>query len=406
MRVLCTAVLSPSHTREALRFARLLADAGHEVHIATEAHLGDIFLDRGFSATACLPDLLDDAMTAGRECEEAVERMQNGTASEESVAFVLAGPHLKGQYRALETVAQRFKPDVILRDGMDVSAVLVAERLGVPHLALPSGAKAYTDPAAVLPHLNRWRATAGLPQRTDPLSMMPYGHLDYLPPSFTFAPHLPTALTYRQPAFADPKAALQTSIADLPLDRPLVYAGIGWALPLFLPSPGGPPPPPGRPDPVAVLRAMVDGLAQVDCRAVVSTSGVPVPDLHPAPHVLVVDSVPQPLLLEEACLFVTHGGYNSVREAIRTGTPMAVLPQLADQPVNAARVAELGLGAEITDPTPAGVASVCRRLLDDTGVRRRARQARLACLALPPVETAVGDVENLVKRHHGPVGDG
>ncbi|OEJ37697.1 hypothetical protein BGK70_05665 [Streptomyces agglomeratus] len=402
MRVLCTSILSPSQTREAIRFARLLSGAGHEVHIATEEHLLGFFLDQGVPATPCLPSLFGDAMTAGEETRDAVGHLRSGAASPDTAALALAGPHLLSQFTALDALAHEFKPDLLLRDAMDVSACLVAEKLAIPQVAMASGAKGFTDPAALLPYLNQWRSTTGLPLQDDPLSLTAHGHLDYLPPSWTFAPPLPPAHAYRQPAFHDPRAKLPSWILGLPTDRPLVYAGIGCALPLFLPAPDGHRPLAGQPDPATVLRSMTEGLSRLDCTAVVSTSGVSVAGLDPAPHVHVVDHVPQPLLLEAVDLFLTHGGYTSVREAISTATPMAVLPRTADQPMNARRVTELGIGGEVTDPTPAGIASTCRRLLDDGSVLRRVKQARLACLALPTVETAVGDLESLVNHHTAP----
>lgn len=402
MRVLCTSILSPSHTREALVFARLLAGAGHEVHIATEEQLLGFFVDQGVPATACLPSLFGDAMTAGQETRDAVKHLQAGAASPGSVALVLAGPHLLGHFDALDAAAHEFKPDLILRDAMDVSACLVAEKLGIPQVAMVSGAKGFTDSTALLPHLNQWRTTVGLPAQDDPLSLTRYGHLDYLPPSCTLAPRLPPAHAYRHPACADPRAKLPSWMLGLPADRPLVYAGIGCPLPLFPPSPDGHQPLPGQPDPATVLRSIIEGLSRLDCTAVVSTSGVTVAGLDPAPHVHVVDSVPQPLMLEAVDLFLTNGSYNSVREAVGTATPMVVLPQLADQPMNARRVTELGIGSEVTDPTASGIASACRRLLEDGSALRQVKQARLASLALPTVETAVDDLESLVNHHATP----
>ncbi|MEU9980191.1 glycosyltransferase [Streptomyces sp. NPDC050856] len=399
MRVLCVSTVPPSHIHETLRFSRLLAEAGHDVLIATEEHLLGAFLDDGLAATACLPSLFEDALAAGEETHRAARLLRTGRVTFESAARVLAGPHMGGQLQALAAVAQKFEPDLILRDGMDVSACLVAEKAGVPHVALPSGAKGYTHPAALLPHLDRWRSAIGLPARGDPLSLTAYGHLDHLPPAWSFTPHLPPAYAYRQPAPARPHARLPGWVADLPTDRPLVYAGIGRALPRFQPPHEGPAVLPGQPDAVAVLRAVVAGLSRLECVAVVSTSGVTVHDLEPAPHVRVVESLAQPLLLEAADLFLTPGGYSSVREAVRTATPMAVLPQMADQPHNARRVTELGLGGLVTDPSAAGIASACRRLLADPAVPRRAKQARLATLALPTAEKAVHHLERLVEHH-------
>ncbi|WP_342456357.1 glycosyltransferase [Streptomyces coeruleorubidus] len=105
--------------------------------------------------------------------------------------------------------------------------------------------------------------------------------------------------------------------------------------------------------------------------------------------------MPQPLLLESVDLFVTHGGFNSIREAMRTGTPLAVLPHFGDQPANAERVEELGLGRHIADRSAAGIADVCRKLLADPEPRARARSAQLAMLTLPEVGQAVGDLAGI-----------
>ncbi|MFJ4774033.1 glycosyltransferase [Streptomyces uncialis] len=82
------------------------------------------------------------------------------------------------------------------------------------------------------------------------------------------------------------------------------------------------------------------------------TAGVRVDGVEAGPNVHLADRLPQPLLLECADLLVTHGGYNSVSEALRTATPMAVLPNYADQPHNARRVRELGLGRHLDSPDP------------------------------------------------------
>ena len=72
-----------------------------------------------------------------------------------------------------------------------------------------------------------------------------------------------------------------------------------------------------------------------------------------ADHVSVEQFVPQKLVLQSAQLFCTHGGYNSVREAIRAGVPMLVTPFTLDQPENAVAVTLLGLGAVAADPDAA-----------------------------------------------------
>ncbi len=61
-------------------------------------------------------------------------------------------------------------------------------------------------------------------------------------------------------------------------------------------------------------------------------------------NVHVYASVPQLAVLKMADVFVTHGGMNSVSEALYLGTPMVVIPFVSDQPVNAQCVEKLGVG--------------------------------------------------------------
>lgn len=55
-------------------------------------------------------------------------------------------------------------------------------------------------------------------------------------------------------------------------------------------------------------------------------------------------------MLKMADVFVTHGGMNSVSESLVYGTPMVVIPFIADQPVNARCVENLGAGKRLTEP--------------------------------------------------------
>ncbi|WNG41601.1 glycosyl transferase [Archangium violaceum] len=72
----------------------------------------------------------------------------------------------------------------------------------------------------------------------------------------------------------------------------------------------------------------------------------PIPD-----NFLVRPSVPQLEVLERTDVFLTHGGANSLMEAFSYGVPVVVIPQMAEQPLNAHRVVELGLGLALDKDT-------------------------------------------------------
>jgi MGT family glycosyltransferase len=68
-------------------------------------------------------------------------------------------------------------------------------------------------------------------------------------------------------------------------------------------------------------------------------------ELGPVPeNFLLRTSVPQLDILQHADIFITHGGYNSVMEALYYGVPMIIIPQMPEQAIVARRIAELGLG--------------------------------------------------------------
>ena len=68
-------------------------------------------------------------------------------------------------------------------------------------------------------------------------------------------------------------------------------------------------------------------------------------------NIHVYSSVPQLEVLCIADVFVTHGGMNSISEALVHGVPMVVIPFMADQPVNARQVETLGLGKRLKHKT-------------------------------------------------------
>jgi UDP:flavonoid glycosyltransferase YjiC (YdhE family) len=52
-------------------------------------------------------------------------------------------------------------------------------------------------------------------------------------------------------------------------------------------------------------------------------------------------------------LFLTHGGQNSFTEALSEGVPLVVCPGFGDQPVNARKAVDLGVGLQVERPVPA-----------------------------------------------------
>jgi UDP:flavonoid glycosyltransferase YjiC (YdhE family) len=104
---------------------------------------------------------------------------------------------------------------------------------------------------------------------------------------------------------------------------------------------------------VDVLARIAASLRKVDVRVAIAIGGNRVHDVGPLPDDwLVRASLPQVALLERAQLLITHGGNNSVTEALHFGVPMLVLPFSTDQFDGAAAI-ERGLAGVALDPNRA-----------------------------------------------------
>ncbi len=97
---------------------------------------------------------------------------------------------------------------------------------------------------------------------------------------------------------------------------------------------------------VGLMQRLVDLLATTEHRVIVSKG--PLADqitLHD--NQVGAAIVPQPAILPQVDLVITHGGNNTVTEAFHHGKPMIVLPLFWDQVDNAQRVDETGFGRRL-----------------------------------------------------------
>lgn len=88
-------------------------------------------------------------------------------------------------------------------------------------------------------------------------------------------------------------------------------------------------------------------------------------------NIHIYKSVPQTEILSYADAFVTHGGMNSVSEALVYGVPMVVIPFECDQSVNARCVEKLGAGikAEYSTLTKENLLNAVLSVLSDNNTK-------------------------------------
>nr|ACJ60961.1 VEG19 [uncultured soil bacterium] len=264
-----------------------------------------------------------------------------------------AGPEL-----AIEAIATQFEKVPAAADGCDAVVACglltgaaavrsIAEKLGIPYffavpspVILPSPAQRdmYNEGSDRLfgGALNSHRAAIGLP---------PVTHL------FDFS------CTDRPLVAADPVLAplqpdldaVQTGAWIVPDSRPLSVE-----LEAFLGS-GAPPVYVGfgsAPAPADVAKVAVEAIRAQGRRVVLSRGYADLALPDNGDDCIAVDEVNQQVLFGRVGAVVHHGGVGTTHVATRAGVPQVVVPQIADQPYFAGKVAELGIGVAHDGSTP------------------------------------------------------
>jgi UDP:flavonoid glycosyltransferase YjiC (YdhE family) len=371
--------------------AGALADAGHQVAVCSAASFRPDVEAFGLThIDAGLDWLTSDQMTWG-----AFPPMPPpGPAFGKFVVTMFADVTPARMVPDLLAIAAAWRPDIVVRESMEYGGCIAAERLGLPHASIAGNAYSAVDSSDV--HyflgnrrlvgepLGRHRARFGLSPDPDVEMPFRYLHLCFTPPAWDGpgARRPANAQFVRHVSHEVPGAMLPSWVGQLP-SRPTVLASLGT---VFNKTPG-------------VLEAIVEGLASEPLNLVVaigrdqdSARFGPQP-----PNVRLEGYVPQPLLLPHCDAFVTHGGFNSVKESLSVGVPMVVLPITADQPYSAQRAAALGAARVIgpAERTATGVRDAVAQVLADPSYVAGAGRFQAEMNALPGPEHVVAQLERL-----------
>ena len=123
---------------------------------------------------------------------------------------------------------------------------------------------------------------------------------------------------------------------------------------------------------VELMRRLVDVLSRAPHRFIVS-KGPQHTEFGLADNMWGEEFLPQPAILPQVDLVVTHGGNNTTTECFHHGRPMVALPIFWDQYDNAQRVHETGFGVRLAtyEFEDAHLLGAIDRLLADGDLRRR-----------------------------------
>jgi UDP-N-acetylglucosamine:LPS N-acetylglucosamine transferase len=266
--------------------------------------------------------------------------------------------------------AERWRADAIVCDEADFGSMIAAESLGLPHASVVVlAAGTFGRPAGLAGLLDETRARYGLP--ADPGLAMLERHLviSPVPPTFRPAERLMRPMPLAPPA---------------PTSPPTVYFTLGT---IFNTESGD------------LFTRFLAGLRTLPIELVVTVGGALDPaELGPQPpNVRVERYVPQASLLPRCSAVVTHGGSGTVIGSLAHGLPLVVVPMGADQPANADRCAELGLGVvlDAVDATSADAAEALHTVLSTPSYAEGAAALRKEAEAMPAPGEAVELLESL-----------
>ncbi|MYW06330.1 glycosyltransferase [Streptomyces sp. SID3343] len=337
MRFLFVVPPFTGHVNPTIPVAAALAERGHEVAWCGPAEI------RGL-----LPETATRYSTGGESPAGGYARLHanwqrlRGVAAlrflVEETLVPLAHAMLPGVRAALAT----YRPDVVVADQQAFAGAFAAESAGVPWATSATTSAEFTRPLVGFPKVDGWvreqiagaAVAAGLPAEHDPRFS------ERLVVVFS-TPHLvgldPVAGVPAHHCYVGPAFGARAEDVDFPWDRldpgrKRVLVSLGTlnrdAGARFYPAL------------VEATRPFADRV-QVVLAAPEHLAG------EPAAHVLVREFVPQPALLPHLDAVVTHGGHNTVCEALAFGLPLVVAPIRDDQPIVARQVVSAGAGVRV-----------------------------------------------------------
>ena len=147
---------------------------------------------------------------------------------------------------------------------------------------------------------------------------------------------------------------------------------------------------------VELMRKLIDELAASPHQVIVSM-GPQHDQLTLAGNMTGAEFLPQTSILPQVDLVITHGGNNTVTEALYFGKPMVVLPLFWDQYDNAQRIDECGLGVRLDTyrHEPGELLGAVDRLLADRALEQRLAGISSGLRAAPGTVRAADLIEQL-----------
>ena len=371
MRLLFTTTAGRGHFQPMFPLAQAAERAGHEVRWAAAEEVCPALRAKGFDAVpAGVYELVPSPL---RNPPPEIAALPPAERPNRLFSIVFGPLRAEPMLADLMPIVEDWRPHVLVCEQAELAGPIAAARHGVPNVThafgrlLPAARVARAEES--MAHL--WRAH-GLEPR--PYAGA-YDHLyvDIYPPSLQAAEtaHLGAVQLVRP---ADP-------IATDGAAEPLVYVTLGTVFN----------------DDLELFLVAVEAARELGIRVVVTLG----PGNDPAvlgeqpSHVTVKEFIPQADLLPACAAVVSHAGSGTFLAALAAGVPQVLLPQAADQFLNAQAAEQGGVALAVprAEVSVERVREALERVVGDGTFRAAAERVRAEISAMPTPEAVVAELE-------------
>ncbi|WP_330276695.1 glycosyltransferase [Lentzea sp. NBC_00516] len=279
----------------------------------------------------------------------------------------------------VDAAVRAFRPGVIVADQQALAGPLVARNAGVPWATSASTSAELVNPLRTMPKVDAWvrdllHDFADGDIRFSELLVLVYSSKALVAGEFG-----------DEVAFVGPALSHRVERVDFPWEW-LVRGSEPRSVLVSLGTLNGPA---GE----RFLGQVLEAVAGLAVRVVMVAEPRPAP-----PNVLMLPSVPQLALMPHLDAVVTHGGHNTVCEALAHGLPLVVAPIRDDQPTVAAQVVQAGAGVRLTysRARAADIRSALESVLDEPEYAAAAGLVRESFLAAGGAAAAADRLEKVV----------
>ena len=354
------------HTNPTLGVAKELVSRGHEVWYYSYNMMREKIESAGATFISCDDYDIEQNLSA-----------KDATRVGKDMAFsikILVDTTLAFDDKLCKEMAE-LKPDCIVSDSMALWGKAVALKLGIPFVSSTTTFAFNQHSAKIMKQGlgDLFKMLLGMPKTSKQVKRLkdkgyPVNNiLDIIGNDanthtivYTSPEFQPCSETFSEKfAFVGPSIRPATEEIEKNRDK-LIYISMGTV----------------NNDMMPFYKSCISALSDTDYQVIMSVGNlVSVDDFGKLPeNISIFSHVDQIAVLEEADVFVSHCGMNSVSEGLYFEVPLVMLPQTSEQKGVAERVSQLGAGIKLDKSNGALVLSAINKILNDSTYKEKAKR--------------------------------